>query len=1139
MSATCTGCQRPLAQDARFCPACGTPRPEQAVPRTDERRVATVVIGDVVGFTTLSERLDPEAVKHLVDRLFGRLAEDVTNHGGTVDKVVGDAIVALFGAPVAHEDDPERAVRAALAMQRSVGEVAEALGLPLQMRIGVNSGEVLVGGLAAGDAYTAMGDAVNVASRLEAAAPPGAVLVGPATHQATESVITYRPHATLTVRGRQAPLATWLAERAIGAPGVRPHGTRGPTVGREVEARLLDTVMELVATRRRAHMVAIGGEAGVGKRHLAEAFAERARRRHDAVVVSGRIPPYGEASMWGPAADMLRGALGEVDLEDVDALTAVVAGVLGDPVDSERPAEIAHALTTLFDGGAGGTGPDNARAVASSALVSVMRHIAATRPVVCVLTNIQWADDAIIELMSEVLLGLRHSPVLAITTSRGELVEHAEITQEVLRTINATILRVAPLESDAATSLARSLLGRGAAEATVAAAVQRSGGNPMMLEEIAALAADRGEAGVAELPMTLQGLMSARLDELPADQRRLVEDAAVIGSTGPVSLLAELAAERGESRAAALLDLLVDAHLLIVDSDAYRFRTDAFREAAYLRLPKAERALRHRDIGRRMQAVAGTGGAATRRRAQHLATAAELATAIGVDHPGLVEEALEALREAARWASQRDPGVALRFADRLLALPGAAGDPDARLLRARALADLSRMDAALQAAESLVDTDAPDVVRARAMTVIGHVRQTQGRLSESARVLAEAIALARRCGDDRALAEALQMAAQTRIFQGDDDGARSTAEQAHAAFARLDDPQGMAWTLLQQGWVAFNVGDLSTAERLAEQARPLLSRASDVIGQGLAACLQGFDRFAVGDLVGARTHGEAALVQVSPPEAAGLGNGLARVLLASVALWEGATGEALDEAEAAVGLLGAIGHRWAHMLALVVHARALAHAGRPDAALQGVEHGLSVADTLDAGPGTALVDQAAAATLLHLGLPDRAVPLLTRHPGTPAGPNHARLCALAALQQGDLSAAQESARRSVDLPISPSVDAANHGVAALVLAAADVDGEVEDHVVAVLDNPTASFQDRSMALLARAWVALGREDDGGAEEALLAAEAELEPVQDAPTAALVALALDRVRGSRARAAADVLGPGWLVALRGMGPPVRG
>ena len=265
---TCANCGADNRPDARFCASCGHATRTHA----DERRVVTVVFADIVGFTTLSENLDPERVKRLVDVAFERLVHDVHDFGGRVDKIVGDAIVALFGAPVAHEDDAERAVRAALRMQETLAEYATESSIGIRMRIGVNTGEVLVGALRAGGDYTAMGDVVNTASRLETSANPGEVLVGAATYQATREVIGYESRGSLIVRGREAAVDVWAATEALVPPGYRPRRIT-PLVGRDTELTVLRNLVELSIAHDRGQMVLLLGEAGVGKTRLANEIA--------------------------------------------------------------------------------------------------------------------------------------------------------------------------------------------------------------------------------------------------------------------------------------------------------------------------------------------------------------------------------------------------------------------------------------------------------------------------------------------------------------------------------------------------------------------------------------------------------------------------------------------------------------------------------------------------------------------------------------------------------------------------------------------------------------------------------------------------------------------------------------------------
>lgn len=1141
---TCTSCHRPMPSDARFCPSCGTANSH--VPAVhDERRIATVAIGDIVGFTGLAETLDPEHVKRLVDDLFSRLAAEVTAHGGIVDKVIGDAIVALFGAPVAHEDDPERAVRAALAMQEVVAVVAQEVGLSLAMRFGVNTGEVLVGGLAADDSYTAMGDAVNVASRLESAAAPGAVLVGPDTHRATRDTILYRAHGRVGVRGRAEHVEAWTAVRPLGVPGTTPGRHRGPLVGRAAESAMLDAILDVAVARGRAHLVEIIGEPGVGKRQLAEDFVARARARHDPLVLRARIPPYGEASMWLPAAEMLRGAIGaDVDLRDREALATVVAGVIGLPIEHERTRSLTAALSELFDSDpSDGQDVEAARASAAPAIVALLTHIAGERPIIAVLANIQWADAAIVELMTDVLIGIRRLPIVAITTARTDEETHDDIALEaVVQQVNATWLRLSPLAKDDAVELARSLLGPEASEEAVHAAVRRSGGNPLMLEEIAALATDDPEAPVQAMPLTLRGLVSARLDVLDPRARQLVEDAAMIGYSGSVALLSDIARARGETDTAGLLELMQDRDLFVVTDDTYAFKTDALREAAYLRLSKADRVVRHHDIGTRLGRGADEAeGTTVRRRAQHLATAAELAASMGQDDPGLVTEAVAALDRAAAWAAPRDPGVALGFADRAIALaPDLAWN--AHLHRARALTDLARFDDARAAARAVIDADPDPGRRVTAMTVIGQTLQAQGRLKASEEVLTEAVAAARSAGDDHALALALRVLGLTLIFRGDDGAAEAAVTEAGEVYERLGDPNGVGWAAQHLGWVAFNGGDFGRARQLATDAMAQFADESDALGLAFTKGLLGWVDYMEGDLDGAMELATSAVGTGLSPERAGFGAGLAHVLIGGVHTWKGRAKAAAVEATEAIALLRQIGHRWGEMLAHLTRSRAQAHLGHPGEALESAETGLAIAEELGDEATQQFVSIVAAGVDLHLGEPDRAAARLPRRQPGHSSPDIERMWTLVALQRGDLESAQTHASASLGGPTSPGAELANAAVAAFVAGLRGRATETRALVHEVLDSAKATYQDRAMALLGEAFAALAEGNRTAVVDSLDRADAALAPAEDAPLRAVVDLARARLLGSAADVAAatgalrgaGITGDGWLTALAKLG-----
>ncbi|MDQ3107644.1 MAG: AAA family ATPase, partial [Actinomycetota bacterium] len=399
----CPSCRASVPEGSRFCPSCG----HAVATRAEERRIVTVLFADLVGFTTFSEGADPEQLKNLVDGGFQRLVTDIANHGGRVDKIVGDQIMALFGAPIAHEDDAERAVRAALQMQTTLDEYGEEIRVPVRMRIGVNSGEVLVGALRAGGEYTAMGDTVNVASRLQTMAQPGQVLVGPATHEQTAEVVRYESAGLVHARGRDEPVDAYIAVEALVPPGHRRRRTRTPLIGREQEMGMLCSALTMAFERRRPQLVLLTGDAGIGKSRLAEELSAHAASEHSATVLEGRCVPYGEANVWWPVASAIRQALG-IDLEDTveqakDKIVSKVAWGLHLPSTDADVGRVVEGLSYLL--GIPSTlsemEPARAREGATHSFIGLLQNMAGRKPLVLSVSELHWADPLVLELLDE------------------------------------------------------------------------------------------------------------------------------------------------------------------------------------------------------------------------------------------------------------------------------------------------------------------------------------------------------------------------------------------------------------------------------------------------------------------------------------------------------------------------------------------------------------------------------------------------------------------------------------------------------------------------------------------------------------------------------------------------------------------
>ena len=377
----------------------------------------------------MAETRDPEHVKNLVDRCFERLVLDIAAFGGRVDKIVGDAILALFGAPLAHEDDAERAVRAGLAMQRTLADWATTDDeRALRLRIGINTGEVLVGALRAGGDYTAMGDVVNSASRLQTAAQPGQVLVGPTTVAATRGVVEYTSLGPLTVKGREEPIEVCVAEAVLLPPGARPNRGRAPLVGRDAELGLMGHAINTAVARRAPHLLLLIGEAGMGKTRVAEEAATAAACDHDALVLEGRCVPYGEANVWWPVAEALRAGCGITADDSTEVAharcTESVRGALGDAlaVEVER---VTNGLLHLmgYEGPLRDIDPTRAREEMVRSLFTFVESATRQRPMIVLLSDLHWADDVVLERMDELLERVANQPFVLIATARHSLLD--------------------------------------------------------------------------------------------------------------------------------------------------------------------------------------------------------------------------------------------------------------------------------------------------------------------------------------------------------------------------------------------------------------------------------------------------------------------------------------------------------------------------------------------------------------------------------------------------------------------------------------------------------------------------------------------------------------------------------------------
>ena len=1110
-----------------------------------------MLFADLVGFTTFSETADPEHVKNLVDRCFDRLAADVTAYGGQVDKIVGDAIVACFGAPVAHEDDAERAVRAGLQMQRTLAELRDLHQIGAEMRVGVNTGEVLVGALRAGGDYTAMGDAVNTASRLQTLAEPGQVLVGSATHEATRTHVRYEPVGALVVRGREEPVQAWVAVEPVAPPGQRPTRARTPLVGRDAEVDVLRTVLRTTIERRRAHLVLLAGEAGVGKTRLARELGIIAREEHSAIVLLGHCAPYGEANIWFPIAEALRKAC---DIEDADSAETVrakcrTAAVAATGLDDDSPeaTRIIEGLLYVMGQSRPGTGVDPARArdEALRAVQAFLESLAAGRPLVLALADLHWADDLVLELVDRLMVRFRTLPFVLAATTRPEL-EDRWMPKPGRH--NAVFVNLDPLDADTGADLARTLLGPEADEELVAMVVERSGGNPFFIEELVAVVAESeeepGGSGNGHLPGTLRGLIAARIDALEPAERSTLEDCAVIGATGPVELVTALANTRQDGEPQ--LTRLANKDLLEVERNEYVFKTDLIREVAYSTLTKAERARRHATLSHHLAARATKTGRIEEvldQLAYHYGAAVELIGELGTVEgvpEDLGEKAVNFLEQAAERSAQQETWpVAKRLLSMAIETLGDT-EPDRRLLlllyRARARTELRELFSAradIEAAVELAEPAGNAHALARALIIRGDIELKENDVAGSVATLAQAVDRWRELDDPAGLGDALRTQGMTDLFRGELDAAAKTIGEALDCFRSVEDRRGEAAALQNLAWIAFYRGDLDESEARLHESATAFAEVGDWGGLGWALGLLAWVRFNQGNLDEAERLASDVLEE-SRDVSNRWASGIMQVLLANIALWRGRSTVAVERAEGALTVFRDLDDAWGETQSLAPLARALACLGRSREADETVDAMTSA--------GTRVPDSAVGLfpvmvrlhIAVHKGAPDAPstadeVTAAVDH-GAGILAEHATLRALAVLQTGNAEEAvaaleavhatttEEGPGAAAGAALALAYDACGRAEEALRLCDGLADGAVTylDHLQVALGRAFALVQlgdlpgaeqsfwraleiadrtdsrlDQAIARLARAraWEEMGRAD---ADEAAREAAARLE-----------------------------------------------
>ena len=580
--AACPRCGLAAVEGANFCFACGVPLAGPAVPDVHARKTVTVVFADVSGFTALGDRLDPEALQLVMTRYFAEMRGVIERHGGTVEKFIGDAVMAVFGVPVLHEDDVVRAARAALEMRTALdalnGDLAASWDVRLVTHTGVNTGEIAVSVTPEGDPFT-LGDPVNVAQRLEAAAGPGEILIGPMTERLLRGSARLEPVEPMRLKGKSDLVAAW---RLVALRPVRRTGARSSLVGRTAElGALRDAFVDVIATRTPA-TVTVTGPAGIGKSRLAREFRDAISPR--AVVAVGRCVPYGEGVTYRPLAEIVRALTERVD-------EASIARVTGDDAEGARIAERVARLV--------GASPGPVAVEEAHWAVRRLLEVAAARrrPLVVVIDDVHWAEPTLLDALEHVAAHASDVPLLVICLARPELFERRPGWMD--DGARCSVVTLGPLDdAAAATLLAELAVGSAAAAVDGERLLRTAEGNPFFLEQMVAMLDEPSERAAA-LPPTIQALLAARIDALPSAERAVLDRAAIEGGTfhrGAVERLLPAGSATGlDERLVSLTrrQLVRPAASDLAGEEAYRFAHILIRDVAYSLVSKAARADLH------------------------------------------------------------------------------------------------------------------------------------------------------------------------------------------------------------------------------------------------------------------------------------------------------------------------------------------------------------------------------------------------------------------------------------------------------------------------------------------------------------------------------------------------------------------
>jgi predicted ATPase/class 3 adenylate cyclase len=810
----CSNCGRKNPDDAQFCNECGAPLLAPASLR-EERKVVSVLCADLVGFTGWSEGLDPEDVRALQDSYWLRLRAELERHGGTVEKFIGDAVVALFGAPVAHEDDPERAVRAAVAIRDWAREDGA-----LQVRVAVATGETLVrlGAQPLAGEGMASGDVVNTVSRLQALAPANGVLVDETTFRATRNMIEYTRAEPVEAKGKRHLLPIWEALEArsrLGTDVIRE--TRALLVGRERELDVLRSAFER-AREGSSQFLTLVGVPGIGKSRLVYELGRSLDAEPGLVRWrQGRSLPYGEGAAFWALGEIVKAEAGILETDAADEAAAKLARTaqLAAPDEAEW---IGRHLRPLVGIAVAGATDDDVGREAFAAWRRLLEGLAEERPSVFVFEDLHWADDGMLDFIDHLLEWVSDVPIFVLCTARPELLERRRAWGGGKR--NTATLTLSPLSGDETAALVGALVDWASQEEERAALVERVGGNPLYAEQYAFLVSERGTADDLPLPETVHATIAARLDTLPADEKRLLHGAAVFGKifwSGAAATIAE-ASDAGTQ---ALLHALERKEFIqrsrrssVPGEAEYAFCHVLLRDVAYGQIPRATRAGKHEKAAEWLESLARPEDHADML-AHHYSSALEFANV--AEHERIATRARPRLAQAGDRAFALSAyAAATRYYERALALsPDNDSDrPQLLLQHARALfatGNATRGDVLEAARDALLA--AGDLGGAgEAEALLGEVWWWRGQRDRCSTHLERALALVAGRPTSRGKARVLSAIARYQLIAGKYERAMMASRQALAMADALDLDELRAQALITLGMARFRADEVAVVD---------------------------------------------------------------------------------------------------------------------------------------------------------------------------------------------------------------------------------------------------------------------------------------------------------------------------------------